>query len=505
MHLPRRVAARLQSVWASPRAPVFFALAVQIVFAGYLKDDAFIEYRYAQNFAHGHGLVFNVGDPPVEGFTSFLWTIFLALPAKLGLDLVLVSKFCGALALLSTVKLAAGFVARRGGDARAVQLARWLAATNASLLVWATSGMEPVICAFVVLAAANALDERRELPAMLLLSLACLLRPECHLLFAFAAIVVARRKKILALAIALVPLAVVHYARWRYFHSLVPNTALVKAATFDWYSGTLAVGELFVTSAAIVPIAIACVVAWRRRDDVSLFIAASLVAFVAYLFRIGHDEMFLARLYLPVWPLALVLAAAPLSRMKPIVPALVLLTGIGFTCTRLHTIRYLALGMRSHVKLADIMKAHAQPGDLVVFQDLGQTPYAAMDLRFIDPIGLVDPVIARIRHDDHASPFHHQPKPPGRAMIRDHIFSLAPKLVAFVAYIPKQYVPDVTARLARTMTAPGTMTEREQLFAPFVDMNAYYVGLHADERFRAYRFVDVVERKDDYWFVLYER
>ena len=61
-----------------------------------------------------------------------------------------------------------------------------------------------------------------------------------------------------------------------------------------------------------------------------------------------------------------------------------------FVGTRVHTIGYWALGERSHVPLANLMRAHAQPGDMVVFQDLGQTPWAAMELRFVDPLGLVD-------------------------------------------------------------------------------------------------------------------
>src|SRR5207245_2836164 len=107
----------------------------------------------------------------------------------------------------------------------------------------------------------------------------------------------------------------------------------------------------------------------------------------------------------------------------------------------------------------------------------GQTPYAAMELRFIDPIGLVDTVIARLRHQDYASPFHHQPSPSVRAQIRDHLFALAPRLVAFVAYIPRAYVQDVRERFVTNASA----RDREALFAGFVDLNPYHVGLHADE------------------------
>lgn len=46
---------------------------------GWLCDDAFISFRYADNFVHGRGLVFNVGDR-VQGFTNPLWVLVYALP-----------------------------------------------------------------------------------------------------------------------------------------------------------------------------------------------------------------------------------------------------------------------------------------------------------------------------------------------------------------------------------------------------------------------------------------
>lgn len=44
-----------------------------------LVDDAMISMRYARNLAEGHGLVWNVGQPPIEGFTNLGWTLILAL------------------------------------------------------------------------------------------------------------------------------------------------------------------------------------------------------------------------------------------------------------------------------------------------------------------------------------------------------------------------------------------------------------------------------------------
>jgi arabinofuranosyltransferase len=46
----------------------------------FLTDDAFIAFRYASNLLHGWGLVWNpLPFVPVEGYTSFLWVVLLAL------------------------------------------------------------------------------------------------------------------------------------------------------------------------------------------------------------------------------------------------------------------------------------------------------------------------------------------------------------------------------------------------------------------------------------------
>src|SRR5574340_1380319 len=43
-----------------------------------LIDDAMVSMRYAQHLAQGHGLVWNIGEQPVEGFTNPAWMLFMA-------------------------------------------------------------------------------------------------------------------------------------------------------------------------------------------------------------------------------------------------------------------------------------------------------------------------------------------------------------------------------------------------------------------------------------------
>lgn len=50
-------------------------------------EDAAILLRYSKNFADGYGIVWNIGEKPVDGATDFLFMIFTAFLYKIGLSL----------------------------------------------------------------------------------------------------------------------------------------------------------------------------------------------------------------------------------------------------------------------------------------------------------------------------------------------------------------------------------------------------------------------------------
>ena len=87
--MPRR------SVFWTVTALAVAAAAIQAWLLGWTCDDAFISFRYAQHFVDGHGLVFNLdpNEAPVEGYTNFSWTMWLALGAMLGKDVRNVGSF----------------------------------------------------------------------------------------------------------------------------------------------------------------------------------------------------------------------------------------------------------------------------------------------------------------------------------------------------------------------------------------------------------------------------
>ncbi|MEZ4824399.1 MAG: hypothetical protein R2942_19210 [Ignavibacteria bacterium] len=52
----------------------------------FIQDDAFISFRYVQNFVDGNGLVFNIGER-VEGYANLLWVLILSVFVKMNFDI----------------------------------------------------------------------------------------------------------------------------------------------------------------------------------------------------------------------------------------------------------------------------------------------------------------------------------------------------------------------------------------------------------------------------------
>jgi hypothetical protein len=51
--------------------------------------------RYSQHFADGHGIVWNIGEAPMDGATDFLFLIAIGVLVKTGLSLEFAARFLG--------------------------------------------------------------------------------------------------------------------------------------------------------------------------------------------------------------------------------------------------------------------------------------------------------------------------------------------------------------------------------------------------------------------------
>jgi hypothetical protein len=146
------VTARRARTWIALAALAFYALFVfrtSFTIEGtryfVLFEDAMISMRYARHLADGHGLVWNIGEPPIEGFTNLLWVLWMSLSHKLGLSESKISLFImlSGVAILLATGLVASKIARKVSTAPWVPVAV-LAATlfDYPLVFWTLRGME---------------------------------------------------------------------------------------------------------------------------------------------------------------------------------------------------------------------------------------------------------------------------------------------------------------------------------------------------------------------------
>src|SRR3989442_3898513 len=144
------IASRLASLGRPLRLAALLAGALLHAQAGYFQDDlsghargsddAYISYRYAQNLARGHGLVFTPGER-VEGYSNLLYVLLLT-PFCRGADPDAIYPISVALNLLFAAggwALLSRLAARPPGPPRA-RLARPLFGLCPALLLWAGSG-----------------------------------------------------------------------------------------------------------------------------------------------------------------------------------------------------------------------------------------------------------------------------------------------------------------------------------------------------------------------------
>ncbi|MBI4865104.1 MAG: hypothetical protein HY815_33320 [Candidatus Riflebacteria bacterium] len=139
---------RAERLWVAGAILVQLALGRWLVWRYGPIDDAYIAFRYARNLADGHGLVFNPGAAPVEGYSSPLWVLILAVARSLGASLPEASMTLGLLCGSATVLL----LSRSSLARRTRLLAAWLLAIDLPFLYHSVNGLETALTALLVTA-----------------------------------------------------------------------------------------------------------------------------------------------------------------------------------------------------------------------------------------------------------------------------------------------------------------------------------------------------------------
>ncbi len=284
----------------------------------FLTDDAYISFRYAVNFAEGHGLVFNPGEERVEGYTNFLWVLLLAAAHRLGIPpetAAPVLTFALTILLWAAVLWFLLRVMKAPEPRWLTPLPLLMLAATRSVAVWSTSGLETRLFEVLVVGGTlrllaelqdHRLGAHRPFPlAALLFALGALTRPDGILLagaaFGSAGLILAMERRrtfwrIAAQAAGMGAVIGAHFLfRIAYYGQWLPNTYYAKVGGRTWLGmGLNYLGTFFLEYGALlwVPLMIAAVLWFRRRGAlaVPLVFAAVVLPHMAYIALIGGDH-----------------------------------------------------------------------------------------------------------------------------------------------------------------------------------------------------------------------
>ncbi len=285
-------------------------------------EDAAMLMRYADHFAHGYGIVWNIGQHPVDGATDFLFMGAVAALIRAGVAMGRSVRALGLVSHLCTVLLVY-WVNRRvwgAGTVIAFISALYLAVGTGLSYVAAFFGT-PFFALFAALTWTVALILiRRTAPSdwlaalfALLALLTGLVRPEGVILgvLMLAAIVIMRgwrasRRIVAIFCVTFVLLGSLYFAwHWQYFGYPLPNPFYKKGG------GLLHLDSFWESLGNLLrfggPFLLAFLLGLRARGTAKLVIAflVPLVGFAAAFILISNETNFGGRFQYPLWPLVL--------------------------------------------------------------------------------------------------------------------------------------------------------------------------------------------------------
>ncbi len=429
-------------------------------------DDALITYRYSCNLAQGKGAVFNENER-VEGYTNFLWMLILSFFCDPG-DEYLVIHASTVLGIVFTLgALIVHFLLCRllmQGNALYALLPVLLLGVNGAYWIWALCGLEGPMFIFWVLLGLYLLFRKQSKGsplAYVFLFLASLTRPE-GLIFALLSFLYPFKlqgsprvqfssRKIVGIAIFLVPYLAYYIWRYYYYGYLLPNTFYAKTGG-GWHQmlrGAEYILDFLHFYGLPLLIILAGYLFYHTKKAEDLFISLLCMVYFAYIIYIGGDWMPFYRFLAPVLPLLYLLGGLGFRSI---------MVGLGKTSDS----RWLALVIavilaiytllpalnskhrdnllfednltRMRIKIGKYLKANASPDAVIAIGAVGAIPYFS-GLKTIDMLGLVDEHIAHTKNLSFGSAGHEKGDP-------EYIFNRKPDYIFQLAALtdePKSF------------------------------------------------------------------
>ncbi|MCD6046815.1 MAG: hypothetical protein K0S08_462 [Gammaproteobacteria bacterium] len=438
----------------------------------YTVDDSYITFRYAQNFATTGIISWNVGQAPIEGYTSFLHMLLMALGFHLNLSPIIYTKVLGITAAVLMLVIGGTTVIIQRNAFYTICTALFFSFFFAEVdtAVHSISGLETnlfLLCFFLLLTnfiylirKENILNWKKLFLFGLIALCLSLLRPEGYIFTAiiFLALLWEKRQQykliITTLCLAYL-LPVLAYQAWHYFyfHQLFPLSFYVKMLQNDVYKNkSLLPGFPSIVDFVqdhhylILASAIAFILTLRQKKIVALtlfLLAAVIFMMVAKTKPIMN---FNDRYIYPIWAILLVL---PLTFQLWQQKAKIIFCGFLFLCLLLqaHQIRaehrfqnYIhgtamyANGLsNAHIQLGKLLAQMPHQGKAIATGDSGAIPFYS-GWNDIDVVGLNERTIATTRMTT--------------AEVAQYVVKQAPQYIILVTLKEKEMSQESPARLA---------------------------------------------------------
>ena len=291
-------------------------------FSAYPFEDAAILMRYAEHLASGHGIVWNIGEAPIDGATDFLFMAVTAGVIKLGLSVESAVRLICLLSHFLTIFFV--YYAVRG----IYGCNRWLALLSSMYLAigpalghiqayFGTPFFALFACLTWILAIKLVRGGSSHLRALLFgltALITALIRPEGVFLTGLILIAVIymkgfreARKEILYFIIIFAVLGGFYFWwRWNYFGYPLPNPFYKKGGGHV-YIGSLRESILNIVRVAV-PFILVYVAAFRSRETTRLavFSMIPIAGFVFIWLLLSNEMNFFMRFQYPVLPILLI-------------------------------------------------------------------------------------------------------------------------------------------------------------------------------------------------------
>ena len=426
-----------------------------VYFNRVLQDDAYISFIYARNLVRGEGLVYNAGEPAVEGYTNFLWTLLIAGGMELQIEPAVFAQIVGIVSVSLTIGLTFLLARELGCSPLFAAAGALLLAVRTPVAMEAVGGLETAFFSLLVVLAlvlrTGRRTRQRDVLSSLSLAAAALTRPEGWLVFAlleafeFAR---ARNARSAALVRSFVPRALpflliggLHLV-WRLatYGDLVPNTfhAKVTPGSEAWlrgfeyvFRGVGAFGPFFFLLPFCLP--------WPRSRRETLLPCLLLAAvYPLYVVAVGGDFKPTYRYLVPVMPVWCALAATGVERLAAMggrewdrvwagsLFAALALWGVVSEQSSRNVDPDRLDRHRDQVAAGRKLDEILPPDAWIASTSAGRIPFYA-DRRTLDMLGLNDAHIARQEIDEFASRWAGHEKGDGR-----YVLERAPDAILFL-------------------------------------------------------------------------